>query len=169
MSFKRVLVGVDGSAAAAAAAAVAVGIAAGSGAALRVVTVLQTDGSGLGADAEARLRKSGEKTLARLGDSAQRSGVNVETALLEGAPFEAILADAGRWRADLIVMGRTGRTGPGKALLGSEAERVLEFAEVPVLVVPSRPGAAHPEAGLQHPVPTRGQAGRGPQLPPLIP
>jgi nucleotide-binding universal stress UspA family protein len=37
----------------------------------------------------------------------------------------------------MVIMGRTGRTGPGRALLGSEAERVLEFADRPVLIVPT--------------------------------
>ena len=33
-------------------------------------------------------------------------------------------------------MGRTGRRGPGRALVGSEVERVLEFTDWPVIVVP---------------------------------
>jgi nucleotide-binding universal stress UspA family protein len=58
-------------------------------------------------------------------------------ALLEGVPFDTILDDAREWKADVILMGRTGRTGPGRALLGSEAERVLEFTDRPVLIVPT--------------------------------
>ena len=68
----------------------------------------------------------------------------MDGALLEGVPFDVILEDARAWRADLIVMGRTGHTGPGGALLGSEAERVLEFSDRPVLIVPTNeiPNAA---------------------------
>lgn len=51
-----------------------------------------------------------------------------------------ILDDARAWKADIVIMGRTGRTGPGRALLGSEAERVLEFTDRPVLIVPTLQG-----------------------------
>lgn len=63
--------------------------------------------------------------------------VKAEPKILEGVPFEAILRDARERSADLIVMGRSGRTGTGRILAGSEAERVLEFTDRPVLIVPS--------------------------------
>jgi hypothetical protein len=34
-------------------------------------------------------------------------------------------------------MGRTGRRGPGRALVGTQVEHVLEFTEWPVIVVPA--------------------------------
>ena len=50
--------------------------------------------------------------------------------------FEAILDAARQWNADLIVMGRSDERGPGRPYVGSQTEHVLEFTEVPVLVVP---------------------------------
>ena len=46
-----------------------------------------------------------------------------------------ILEDARKFRADLIVMGTHGRRGLNRLLLGSDAERVLREARIPVLLV----------------------------------
>ncbi len=47
----------------------------------------------------------------------------------------AIVAAAGKLRADLIVMASHGRKGIGKLLLGSETQKVLARTNTPVLVV----------------------------------
>jgi nucleotide-binding universal stress UspA family protein len=73
-------------------------------------------------------------------DGSRRSlageGLEVETALLDGEVGQAILDDARRWSADLVVMGRSRRGGSGEPYVGAQARHVLEFAEVAVLVVP---------------------------------
>ena len=46
-----------------------------------------------------------------------------------------ILDEAVSWGADLIVMGKLGKRGVSRILLGSVAERVIEFANLPVLLV----------------------------------
>ena len=69
--------------------------------------------------------------------SPKKSGVKAETAQIESRGqlvSEAILADARRSRADVIVMGTHGRRGLNRLLLGSDAERVLREANVPVLL-----------------------------------
>lgn len=53
---------------------------------------------------------------------------------------EAILDQATRMKADLLVLGTHGRTGVAHALVGSVAEVVIRSAPCPVLVVP--PSAA---------------------------
>ena len=58
-----------------------------------------------------------------------------EVIIREGAPHEVILEEASSWGADLIVMGKLGRRGIAHILLGSVAERVIEFSEIPVLIV----------------------------------
>jgi uncharacterized protein len=73
--------------------------------------------------------------LQHLEASASRSGVLLETYLIKGWAFEAILAAAKEHRADLIILGSHGRTGLKKLLMGSVAERVIGQAECPVLVV----------------------------------
>jgi nucleotide-binding universal stress UspA family protein len=60
--------------------------------------------------------------------------VEVAIALKEGVPHEVILIEAKNWGADLIVMGKLGKRGVGRILLGSVAERVIEFTKVPVML-----------------------------------
>lgn len=49
-------------------------------------------------------------------------------------PWRAILAAARKHRCDLIVMGSHGRSGVQNLLLGSQTQRVLAHAKMPVLV-----------------------------------
>ncbi|NLI33453.1 MAG: universal stress protein [Deltaproteobacteria bacterium] len=58
-----------------------------------------------------------------------------EIIIREGIPHEVILHEAASWGADLIVIGKLGRRGIAHILLGSVAERVIEFSDVPVLTV----------------------------------
>jgi Universal stress protein UspA and related nucleotide-binding proteins len=139
MDTGRLLVCVDGSRASLEAARVGIDLAKRWNSQLRAVYVVETaelDGSP-DVDLAARLRESGRAILSRITDMGIEKGVKVVQALLEGIPFDVILDDARAWQADVIIMGRTGRTGPGRALLGSEAERVLEFTDRPVLIVPT--------------------------------
>ncbi len=65
-------------------------------------------------------------------------GVDAETMVLRGTPHEIILDIASKKETDLIVMGKLGRRGIKRILLGSVAERVLEFSTCPVLCVSDR-------------------------------
>ncbi|UYN97284.1 MAG: universal stress protein [Enhydrobacter sp.] len=57
--------------------------------------------------------------------------------LADPSPAAAIRACARAEKADLVVMGTHGRTGPAKLLLGSVTEDVLRDADIDVLVVPA--------------------------------
>lgn len=70
---------------------------------------------------------------------------SVETHLAEGRPHTVINAYIDDHDIDLIVMGRRGRTGLAKHMLGSVTERVLRQVDTPVLTVPS--GDLRPETG----------------------
>ena len=59
----------------------------------------------------------------------------VSITIKEGIPHEVIIDEAVSWGADLIVMGKLGKRGVSRILLGSVAERVIEFADLPVLLV----------------------------------
>jgi len=74
--------------------------------------------------------------LRRVTEIARGEGLEVETALLDGEVGQAILDDARRWSADLVVMGRSRRGGSGEPYVGAQTRHVLEFADVAVLVVP---------------------------------
>jgi nucleotide-binding universal stress UspA family protein len=54
----------------------------------------------------------------------------------DGPAWEAIPSYAESMGADLVVVGRHGRTGPARVLLGSVAERMLRSTSVPIVVVP---------------------------------
>lgn len=67
---------------------------------------------------------------------AERAGYNVHTRVVEGAPTAYVILDEARDLAvDLIAMSTHGRTGLGRWVLGSIAEKVLRHAEVPVLLL----------------------------------
>lgn len=64
-------------------------------------------------------------------------GTPVTGIVAEGRPEQVILDQARHAGADLIVVGTHGRTGLDRLLMGSIAERVIGFAELPVLAVKS--------------------------------
>ena len=84
------------------------------------------------------LRASGQSALDTAAAIAEKARVKAECVLREGrnrAVSDAILDEAKKWRADVIVMGTHGRRGMNRLLLGSDAERVLRESPVPVLLV----------------------------------
>ena len=67
------------------------------------------------------------------------SEVTVRTALRRSmSPYDAILNYATEEDIDLIVMATSGKTGLNYVLLGSVTEKVVEYADLPVLVVNER-------------------------------
>lgn len=80
-------------------------------------------------------RKWAEETLETWVDKARAEGLIARAALRSGVPHEEIAALARDERADLIVIGTTGRGGINRALLGSVADRVVRLAPCPVLTV----------------------------------
>jgi len=84
------------------------------------------------------LEKEGKDAVEYVRNEGIRMGVKVTTQVEEGSPSRKII-DASKLH-DLVVMGTLGRTGISKLLLGSVAERVVRFAECPVLVVRSPRG-----------------------------
>jgi hypothetical protein len=86
--------------------------------------------------ADQRLVAIGGTVLRYVAGPAGRAKTPIEAIRLDGEPAPAILEQARVWSADLIVIGRSGSPGPGKRpYVGSETRHVLEFADVPVLVV----------------------------------
>ncbi|MFA4969161.1 MAG: TSUP family transporter [Sulfuritalea sp.] len=61
--------------------------------------------------------------------------VTVTGVVAEGRPEQVILDQARKAGADFIVVGTHGRTGLDRLLMGSVAERVIGFADCPVLAV----------------------------------
>jgi nucleotide-binding universal stress UspA family protein len=65
--------------------------------------------------------------------------VNVTGEVLAGPPREAILDEADRWKADLIIMGSHGYGAWQRFLLGSVSQAVVAHAKCSVEVVHMRP------------------------------
>jgi nucleotide-binding universal stress UspA family protein len=68
----------------------------------------------------------------------EEQGMTVSGQVVEGEPVECILHFAEELSADLIVMATHGRSGLGRWVFGSVAERVLHGAQSPVLLVRAR-------------------------------
>jgi nucleotide-binding universal stress UspA family protein len=64
----------------------------------------------------------------------QQAGLQADSAIVEGIPFQVIIDTAESRDVDLIVMGTHGRTGLTHVLMGSVAEKVVRLAPCPVLV-----------------------------------
>lgn len=61
-------------------------------------------------------------------------GVSVTSTLLEGYPPEEIIRYAQEQKADMIVVGTRGLGGFKRLLLGSTAQTLITYSDIPVLV-----------------------------------
>ena len=135
---ERLLVAVADSPASMAAARTAVALAARLGAELRVVHVVR-DGvvrEALGPGVSQRRDAAADSVLRHVAEMAGRAGVPVTTVRETGDVSVQVMAQADAWPADVVVLGRTTRRGAGEPFIGADAQRVLEFSDRPVLVVP---------------------------------
>ncbi len=90
------------------------------------------------------LGKAGRAIVGAARQEAKNVGVEAETAVIEGGVLrvaDAIVSDAEKWHADVIVVGTHGRHGVGRLLLGSVAEAIARESAIPVLLVRQRPGS----------------------------
>jgi nucleotide-binding universal stress UspA family protein len=95
----------------------------------------------------ARRDLSAAATLGRTSSIAESAGVPLETVVVNGQVGSAIIDFARDWPADLIIIGKSVRSGSGEPYVGSQTRHVLEFADQPVLVVP----APHRSAAARFP------------------
>ncbi len=93
-------------------------------------------------------RADSQQLLAEAVTSLRRrvAGVSVVSALLEGWPKEAILDEAERWGADLIVVGSHGYGTVKRFFLGSISMTVAMNATCSVLIVRPTAGVAAADA-----------------------
>lgn len=84
------------------------------------------------------MREGGGAILADAEAKAKQAGVDAEKLLVEAGvqrTARAIVEQAGKLNADLIVMGTHGRRGIDHLIMGSVAEGVVRTAPVPVLLI----------------------------------
>jgi universal stress protein A len=143
ISIRKILVPVDFSEHSREALRYACDLAGRYGAALTLLHVLELPPRTAGPDgyllfeAEAgdALREPLEQQLHLLQQELTAGGTTSDARLIPGRPASEIVRAAAEGGYDLVVMGTHGRTGLGRALLGSVAERVVRRARCPVLTV----------------------------------
>jgi nucleotide-binding universal stress UspA family protein len=74
-------------------------------------------------------------------ESGKASGIEIITKIISGSAGEAILDEAERWDADLIVLGSHGYKGWRRFLLGSVSHAVATHAHCSVEIVRQKPHA----------------------------
>ena len=86
-------------------------------------------------DVELKLKQAGQRYINYVLGLAEKAGVKASSLIAKGRPFEVIVHIAEESNVGLIVMGTHGRRGTERILLGSVAERVIEYSPCPVLVL----------------------------------
>jgi len=140
--YKHILVASDGSPFSAQAIRTAAALAQALGAKLTGLHVLAAYAPGSSSRAlaslagyERELRKEKAHALGVIQAEAKAHGVKAGLAsAVGGEPWRAILETAKKRKCDLIVMASHGRSGVTGFLLGSETNKVLAHASIPVLV-----------------------------------
>jgi len=141
--FKKILVAVDGSKGALNAAQMAARLAKNEEAELLVLhvvdkAVLEEMEKFMGQAPQVLEKEIEEQAWALLHSTEimlKEYGVPLRLFLKEGTPYQEIIDTAEREGVDLIVLGKLGKRGERKILMGSSVFRVMEFSTIPVLVV----------------------------------
>jgi nucleotide-binding universal stress UspA family protein len=144
-AYRKILVAVDGSPASTRGLREAVRLAKSEEAELVIYNVVDEfyafatpDAAVAGVDLVPTLREGGKKVLAAAEKLARKEGLAPKMVMREtvgGAAADAIVREAKKQRADLIVLGTHGRRGVRRLVLGSDAEQVVRISSVPVLLV----------------------------------
>lgn len=133
----ELVVATDGSDVAATAADHGFAVAERTGADVHVVYVVDADSTDLQAvprSVVGLLKDGGERAVGALAADARERNLPVSTAVLRGTPGDAILQYAAGAGADLLAVGTRGLAASTDPFLGSTTARLLERADVPVLV-----------------------------------
>ena len=82
-----------------------------------------------------KFKNEGLQMLQSFSNQAHTAGVNTEFTQNSGNPGRMICELAKTWNADLIIMGRRGRSGLAEFFLGSQSNYVLHHASCSVQIV----------------------------------
>ena len=143
---RRILVAVDFSEAGANAVETAQAYAAHFGAGITIVHVLHLTDNLLGAgtfafpDTARQLGEAAHSEIEKVAGGIRAAGIDCRCDVLHGAPDEQIrrYASDPAHEIDLLVVGTHGRTGLARVAFGSVAQRILQSAPCPTLVVPPK-------------------------------
>ena len=139
MDVKKMVVAYDGSPGSHKALAWAVDLAIRLGSAVVVVSVVKPPEFSASIDEVDEWYADGEKQyrplLAQAIAYGETQGLVLQTEILKGHPAESLMRYAVDRKADLIVMGTRGMGGFKSLIIGSVAQKVVTYAQVPVVVV----------------------------------
>lgn len=82
------------------------------------------------------MHKEEAETTERIEELARAAGVSCNSMKGEGNPSDELLRISQEAGMDLLVIGKVGRSGLDKILMGSVAEKVVRHSKIPVLLVP---------------------------------
>lgn len=137
--FEKILFATDGSEFSAGAERVALGICTKSGAQLEIMTAVLA-GSDPGGMGDSELARAEAEATARLDEVEGRlkaAGLTSSKVIRFGDdPYREIVGEADEANADLIVLGRRGKRGLARLMLGDATVKVIGDAKCSVLVVP---------------------------------
>ncbi len=144
-TYKRILVAVDGSLASNLGLREAIRLAKGQGARLQLVHMVDQQSAFSGDEVRSvltellpALRRAGQRILRNAQALVRRHGLGCTVTLIEspmGPAAPAVVRQAKKWHAQLIVIGTHGRRGVRRLVLGSDAEEIVRTSPVPVLLV----------------------------------
>ena len=89
-------------------------------------------------DLRAETLRDEHKKLQHQADRLRKQGINITTLLIKGETVDAIVREASKLAADLIVIGSHGHGALYKTLMGSVSEGVIRHAPCPVLIVTAK-------------------------------
>lgn len=138
VGIQRILVAFDASPHAEHALNVALSMAGNMKAKLFVISVIRPPEPAESAEFHAVLedgRERYEKCFVSLRERAKQNDIELETDIVLGHPAEQIIHKADVVQASLIVMGKRSHTILHRWMLGSNSERVLRYAQCPVMIV----------------------------------
>lgn len=141
---QRILLATDGSEYSAGAEKVAIAMCVKGGAQLTVMTAVlgmsDLDGTVAG-DVQAEAEARATELVDRVQGEAMKQGVECTKVLRFGDdPYEEIVAEAEHSNADIIVVGRRGKRGLARLMLGDATAKVIGNARCSVMVVPKAAG-----------------------------
>jgi nucleotide-binding universal stress UspA family protein len=136
--FKRMLIGYDGSAPSDKATETGLALARALDANVLLFAVARPPEPATMVELDAMLsdaREHFEEQFMKIAERARELGIELTSDIAVGHPVEQIVHRAEIEHVDLIVLGRRGKSSFAKMLVGSTAEKVLRYANCPVMVV----------------------------------
>ncbi|MBC2161369.1 universal stress protein [Listeria booriae] len=89
----------------------------------------------VGADVEGNLAFDAEKLIAEKGAVLEKAGISYKTAILNGFPAKEVNRYVKEKALDMIIMGHHDLSLVQKVTIGSVANKVVQQAECPVLLI----------------------------------